>query len=104
MNISSIDPPDYSPGIDSDKVLIPYRLELNLAVSEHSGDFDYYPTMEQIGTEPNDKLSITGSWNNYHNIQVPDPYRVESDLIVYNNLALGNPDVNCNPASNQIGT
>ena len=103
LNISSIDSPDYSTDIDSDRVLNPYRLGLNLAVSEHSGDFYYYPTMDQIGTEPNDGLSITGSWNNYHNVQLPDSYRVGLDLIVYNNLALGNPGVNCNPSSIQIG-
>ena len=46
LNISSIVPPDYSPGIDGDKVLNSYRLGLNLAVSEHSGDFDYLPTLD----------------------------------------------------------
>ena len=70
LNISSIDPPDYSPGIYCDKVLNPYRLGLNLAVSEHSGDLGYCPTMDQIGTEPNDRLGITGSRNNYPNAQV----------------------------------
>ena len=77
---------------------------MNLAVSENSGDFDYYLTMDQIGTEPNDIPCITGSQSNYHNVQVPDSYRVGSDLIVHNNLVLGNTNVNCNPVSNQIGT
>ena len=55
LNISSIDPPDfshYSPDINSDQVLNPKRLRLNHAVSENSGDIDYYPTMDQIVTEP----------------------------------------------------
>ena len=51
LNISSIDPPNYLPSADSDKVLNPYRLGLDLAVSEHSGDSDYYPTCDQIGTD-----------------------------------------------------
>ena len=58
----------------------------------------------KIGTKPNDGLCITGSWNNYHNAQVLDSYRVGSDLIGYNSLTLDNPGVNCNPTSNQIGT
>ena len=60
LNISSIDPPDCSPGFDSDKVSNPYRLGLDLAVSELSGDFDHYPTTDQISTEPNDGLRHTG--------------------------------------------
>ena len=43
LNISSIEPP-----IDSDKVLNPYRLGLDLAVSEHSEDSDEYPINHQI--------------------------------------------------------
>ena len=75
MNISSIDPPDDLPGVDSDKVFNPYRLGLDLPVSEHSGDFDYHPTIDQIGTEPNDGLGNTGFQNNYRNAQVFDSYR-----------------------------
>ena len=60
LNISSIDPPDFSPGIDRDKVLNQYRLGLDLTVSELSGDFDHYPTTDQISTEPNDGLRHTG--------------------------------------------
>ena len=80
LNISSIDPPNYLPGADSDKVLNPYRLGLDLAVSEHSGDSNYYHTNDQIGTEPNDGLGITGYPNNYCNAQVFDSYRVGLDL------------------------
>ena len=34
----------------------------------------------QIGTEPNDGLGITGYQPNYHTVQVYDSYRVELDL------------------------
>ena len=60
LNISSIDPLTCLPGANSDKVLNPYRLGLDLAVSEHSGESDYYPTNRQIGTGFNDGLSNTG--------------------------------------------
>ena len=84
-HISTIDYP-----IDSNKFLNPYRLGLDLAVSELSGDFDYYPTTDQIGTEPNDGLGNTGYQTNYRNAQVLDSYRVGSDHIASDNVGLGN--------------
>ena len=50
LNISSTDPSTCLPGADSDKVFNPYRLGLDLTVSEHSGESNYYPTNHQIGT------------------------------------------------------
>ena len=77
---------------------------MDLAVSEHSGDFEYYLTMDQIGTEPNDGLGITGSQTNYRNAQDFDSYRVGLDLVAYNNIGLCDPSVNCNSLSILIGT
>ena len=62
LNISSIDSP-----IDSDKDLNPYRLGLDLPVSEHSEDPDENPIIHQIGTGFNDGLGNTGYQNVYRN-------------------------------------
>ena len=45
LNISSIDPPT-----ESDQVLNPYRLGLDLTVSEQLEEPDEYPIIHQIGT------------------------------------------------------
>ena len=42
--------------------------------------YNYNPTSDQIGTRFNDGLGNTGYQNGYHNGQVLDSYRLESDL------------------------
>ena len=99
LNISSI----YHP-IDSDQVLNPYRLGLDLAVSEHLEEPDEYTIIHQIGTGFNDGLGNTGYQNGYCNDQVIDLYRLELDLLAYDNIRLSNPSSNYNPTLDQIGT
>ena len=65
---------------------------------------NHNPAFNQIGTEPNYRLGITGYQTNYCNAPVFDSYRVGSDLVAYKNIGLANPSVNYNPTSNQIGT
>ena len=83
LNISSIDHP-----IDSDQVLNPYRFGLDLAVFDHSGESDYYPTNYQIVTGFNDGLCNTGFQNIYCSEQVLDSYRLELDLPAFGNVEL----------------
>ena len=99
LNISSIDPP-----VDSDKVLNPYRLGLDLAISEDAGDSNEYPVNHQIGTGFNDGLGNTGYQNIYRSGQVLDSYRFESDLPAYNNIGLSNPGIIYYPTFDQIDT
>ena len=57
--------------------------------------------MDQIGTEPNDGLDLIVITTMSRSL-----IQIESDqisLFMYNNLALGNTSINCNPVSNQFG-
>ena len=85
------------------QVLDSYRVGSDRIANNNPG-VNCNPAFSQIGTEPNDRLGITGFQNTYCKAQVCDSYRVGSDLITYNYIGLGDPSVNHNPLSNQIDT
>ena len=60
LNISTIDPSNYQPTLNSDKVLNPYRLGLDLTVHEYQRESNYHPINHQLGTGFNDGLGNAG--------------------------------------------
>ena len=100
LNISTIDPLTFLPVFNSEKVLNPYVLGLDLAVLEHQGESNYYPMSHQIGTGFNDGPGNTGYQIIHCGDKVLDSYRVELDLAAYDNVELDNPGTSVN----QFGT
>ena len=91
LNLSSI-----GPSLDSVQVLNPYRVGLDLTVSQRLEQPNRYHIVDQIGIGFNDGLVNTGCQSYYHNGLVLDSYGLESDFFAYDNIGLSNVDFNCN--------
>ena len=85
LNIFSLDPPNYQPTHNSDKVLNPYRLGLDLTVHEYQRESNYHPINQQLGTGSKDGPCIAVYPAIHCGDKVLNPYRAGSDLTAQRN-------------------